>query len=58
MVVIWIGLAMGQNSSAPTHHLLCSQVMEATGLGAAVFLLATLSIGIVNVLFTSWRSCS
>jgi sugar porter (SP) family MFS transporter len=53
MLVVGIGLAMGQQLvGINTIIYYAPTIMEATGLGAAVSILATLGVGIVNVLFT------
>lgn len=53
MLVIGIGLAMGQQLvGINTIIYYAPSIMSATGLGASVSILATLGVGIVNVLFT------
>lgn len=53
MLVVGIGLAMGQQLvGINTIIYYAPTIMEATGLGASVSILATLGVGIVNVLFT------
>ena len=54
MLVVGIGLAMLQQLvGINTIIYFAPTIMEATGLGAAVSILATLGIGIVNVIFTA-----
>lgn len=53
MLIVGIGLAMGQQLvGINTIIYYAPTIMEATGLGASVSILATLGVGIVNVLFT------
>ena len=54
MLIVGIGLAMLQQLvGINTIIYYAPTIMEATGLGAAVSILATLGIGIVNVIFTA-----
>lgn len=53
MLIVGIGLAMGQQLvGINTIIYYAPTIMESTGLGASVSILATLGVGIVNVLFT------
>lgn len=53
MLIVGIGLAAGQQIvGINTIIYYAPTIMEATGLGASVSILATLGVGIVNVLFT------
>ena len=54
MLIVGIGLAMLQQLvGINTIIYYAPTIMEATGLGAAVSILATLGVGIVNVIFTA-----